>query len=118
MNTAGIIFLSLGILFLVIPAIISLVKQEATYMAFSALSIVWFLFFPLVNFPKPTKKDVKDGKAIYVEEANIGLNVNGDTLYNYSTYRLEWLPEWKYGRKQKVSIIRYEKHSKTKQENS
>ena len=30
----------------------------------------------------------------YVRSVN-----NGDTLYNYSTYRLEWLPEWKYERK-------------------
>lgn len=101
MNTAGIIFLSLGILFLVIPTIISLVKHEVIYMIFSIMSIIWFVLFPIVNYSKPTKDDVKDGKAIYVEEVNIGLDVNGDTLYNYSTYRLEWLPEWEYGRKQK-----------------
>lgn len=100
MNTPGIIFLSLGILFLVIPAIISLVKKDAVYLAFSTLSIFWFMFFPLVNYPEPTNADVKDGKAIYVEEINVGLDINGDTLYNYSTYRLEWLPEWKYRRKQ------------------
>lgn len=101
MNTAGIVFLSLGILCILIPAIISLVKQDGEYMLLSILSILWFMFFPVVNYPEPTKKDVKDGKAIYIEEANVGLDVNGDTLYNYSTYRLEWLPEWKYGRKQK-----------------
>ena len=100
MNTAGIIFLSLGILFVLIPAIISLVKHEVIYIVFSVLSIIWFMLFPLVNYPEPSKEDVKDGKAIYVEEVNVGLDANGDTLYNYSTYRLEWLPEWKYGRKQ------------------
>lgn len=101
MNTAGIIFLSLGILCILIPTIISLVKHAAEYMLLSILSILWFMFFPLVNYPEPTKEDVKDGKAIYIEEANVGLDTNGDTLYNYSTYRFEWLPEWKYGRKQK-----------------
>lgn len=101
MNTAGIIFLSFGILFVLIPAIISLVKHEVIYMVFSIVSILWFTLFPIVNYPYPTKDDVKDGKAIYVEEVNVGLDVNGDTLYKYSTYRLEWLPEWKYGRKQK-----------------
>ena len=101
MNTAGIVFLSLGILFVLIPVIISLVKHDTTYMFLSIISIVSFALFPIMNYPEPTKSDVKDGKAIYVEEVNVGLDANGDTLYNYSTYRLEWLPEWKYGRKQK-----------------
>ena len=100
MNIAGIVFLTLGILFILIPAIISIIKSEAFYMIFSTISILCFALFPLINYPYPTKKDVEDGKAAYVEEVNIGLDTNGDTLYNYSTYRLEWLPEWKYGRKQ------------------
>ena len=61
---------------------------------------IFFSVFFSVNYPNPTKDDVKDRKAIYIEEINVGLDINGDTLYNYSTYRLEWLPEWKYGRKQ------------------
>lgn len=101
MNAAGIVFLSLGILCLVIPIFIAIIKQSGVYIAFSALSLFWFMLFPIVNYPEPYKDDVKDGKAIYIEEVNVGLNVNGDTLYNYSTYRIEWLPEWKYGRKQK-----------------
>ena len=101
MNTAGIVFLSLGILFLATPVFIAIIRQEHIYIIFSIMSIIWFILFPIVNYPNPTKEDVKDGKAIYVEEVNVGLDVNGDTLYNYSTYRLEWLPEWKYGRKQK-----------------
>ncbi len=101
MNTAGIVFLSLGILCILIPVIIAIIKREVVYMFISIMSIIWFMLFPLVNYPEPTKSDVKDGKAIYVEEVNAGLDPNGDTLYNYSTYRIEWLPEWKYGRKQK-----------------
>ena len=100
MNTAGIIFICLGILFLLIPALIAIIKHDELYLVFSLFCIIWFMLFPLVNYPDPTKEDVKNGKAIYVEEVNVGLDVNGDTLYNYSTYRLEWLPEWKYGRKQ------------------
>ena len=100
MNTAGIVFLILGILFILIPAIISIIKSEASYMVFSIISIFCFALFFLINYPYPTKKDVKDGKAVYVEEVNVGVAANGDTLYNYSTYSLEWLPEWKYGRKQ------------------
>ena len=99
MNTAGIVFLSLGILLILMPIVIALAIGEYQVMLLSLLSIVCFMLFPIVNYPDPTKNDVKEGKAIYVEEVNVALDANGDTLYNYSTYRLEWLPEWKYGRK-------------------
>ena len=100
MNTAGIIFLSLGILVFIIPIIIALSKKDLMYSIFSLLSIIFFFLFGILNWPEPIKSDVKEGKAVYVEEKNVGLNSNGDTLYNYSTYHIEWLPEWKYGRKQ------------------
>lgn len=99
MNTGGIVFLSLGALFMLIPIIIALAKQEYHIIIFSLLSLIWFTLFPEVNYPEPTNNDVKNGKATYIEEVNVALDENGDTLYNYSTYRLEWLPEWKYGRK-------------------
>ena len=101
MNTPGIVFLSLGILFIVVPSILTAVKRSGAYMVFSIFSILWLCLFPIVNYPQPCKDDVKDGKAIYIEEKNVGLNASGDTLYNYSTYHIEWLPGWKYGRKQK-----------------
>ena len=37
----------------------------------------------------PTNKDVKEGKAHYVEQNNIEI-VNGDTINNYKTYKIEW----------------------------
>ena len=100
MNTTGIVFLSLGILTILIPSILAIVKKDGTYAIFSFFCLIWFGLFPIVNYPDPYKDDVKNGKAIYIEEVNVGLDANGDTLYNYSTYRIEWLPEWKYGRKQ------------------
>lgn len=69
-------------------------------MVLSLPSVICFMFFPMVNYPEPTKNDVKEGKTIYIEEVNVVLDMNGNTLYNYSIYRLDWLPEWKYGRKQ------------------
>lgn len=99
MNIAGIVFLTLGILCIVIPGIIAIISREGYIMIVSTISIFWFMLFPIVNYPDPTTDDVKDGKAIYVEQKNIGIDSNGDTLYNYCTYHLEWLPEWKYGRK-------------------
>lgn len=101
MNIAGIIFLSLSILCILIPVIIAIIRRDEAYLSFSLLGIIWIELFLLFNYPEPTKEDVKNGKAIYVEEVNVGLDVNGDTLYNYSTYRIEWLPEWEYGRPSK-----------------
>lgn len=99
MNTAGIVFLTLGILFIVIPGIVALAKRDVTPMFFSIMSLLWFMLFPLVNYPEPMLSDVRDGKAVYVEEKHISIDKNGDTIYNYTTYHLEWLPEWEYGRK-------------------
>lgn len=102
MNTAGIVFLLLGTLFMLIPIIIALTIQEYHIIMFCSLSLIWFTLFPEVNYPEPTNNDVKNGKAVYIEEVNVTLDMNGDTLYNYSTYRIEWLPEWKYGRKHEL----------------
>lgn len=99
MNIAGIVFLTLGILFIVIPGIVALAKRDATPMFFSLYSLIWFFLFPLVNYPNPISSDVRDGKAVYIKEKHISIDQNGDTLYNYTTYHLEWLPEWEYGRK-------------------
>ena len=74
MNTGGIVFLSLGALFMIIPIIIALAKQEYYIIIFSLLSLIWFTLFPEVNYPEPTKNDVKNGKATYIEEVNAALD--------------------------------------------
>ena len=101
MNTAGIIFLSLAILVIIIPVIYAIVERDWPILLCSLFSLIFFFIFGVVNWPDPGQNDVKEGKAIYIEENNVGVNQNGDTIYNYSTYHIEWLPEWKYGRKQK-----------------
>ena len=83
MNTGGIVFLSLGALFMLIPIIIALVTQEYHIIMFSLLSLIWFTLFPEVNYPEPTNNDVKNGKATYIEEVNVALDENGDTLWRY-----------------------------------
>lgn len=100
MDAVGIIFLILGIVTIIIPVIVAIVEHQEDIALFSLFSIIFFLIFAVKTWPAPGKIDVKEGKAIYIEEKNIGLNSNGDTIYNYSTYRIEWLPEWEYGRKQ------------------
>ena len=37
----------------------------------------------------PTNKDVREGRAHYVEQNHIKV-VNGDTVNNYKTYQIEW----------------------------
>ena len=99
MNTAAIVFLILTISFILIPFIASLCTRESIWMAISLASFVWFMLFCFAQWPNPTDDDVREGKAIYVTEQNIGVNQNGDTIYNYNTYKLEWLPSWEFGRK-------------------
>ena len=100
MNTAGIIFLSLGILVIIISVICTIVARDSSNLLFSVFSPIFFFIFGIFNWPNPNDQDVMNGKAIYIENKNIGINQSGDTIYNYSTYNIEWLPEWKYGRKQ------------------
>jgi hypothetical protein len=37
----------------------------------------------------PTNKDVREGEAHYIEQSHIEI-VNGDTVNNYKTYKIEW----------------------------
>lgn len=47
----------------------------------------------IIGFAKldltPTDKDVKNGKAYYVERNHIEI-LNGDTINNYKTYEIIW----------------------------
>jgi len=38
----------------------------------------------------PTNKDVREGKAYYIEQNHVEV-VNGDTINNYKTYEIEWV---------------------------
>lgn len=64
--------------------------------AFSTL----FLFpAVIIHYRNPMDRDVKDGKAHYVEKRVINIEGNDTTIY--STYHLEWNKGWKYGRPSK-----------------
>lgn len=101
MNIAGWIFLILSILLLVVPIIVCIVKNDWDYWSISLLCIVTMMCFGITNYPDPGMDDFRDKKAIYVEDKHIEISSEGDTLNVYSTYHKEWLPEWKWGRKQK-----------------
>ena len=98
MNTAGIVFLSLGTLFMLIPIIIALATQEYHIIMFSLLSLIWFTLFPEVNYPEPTNNDVKNGKAVYIEEVNVVLDENGDTLKFMPTNTFVMFPDGELGK--------------------
>ena len=42
----------------------------------------------------PTSKDVREGKAHYIEQNHIEV-VNGDTINTYKTYQIEWIENFK-----------------------
>jgi hypothetical protein len=60
---------------------------------------IWLIFLILSGFcvmggiiivdSTPTNKDVRKGKAHYVEQNHIEI-VNGDTINTYKTYQIEW----------------------------
>lgn len=47
-----------------------------------------------MSFDVPTNNDVKEGKAHYIEQNHIEV-VNGDTVNNYKTYKIEWIENFK-----------------------
>ena len=61
---------------------------------------IWLLFLIFAGFcimgggialdSTPTNKDVKNGKAYYVEQNHVEI-VNGDTVNNYKTYEIVWI---------------------------
>jgi hypothetical protein len=60
---------------------------------------IWLLFLIFAGYciiggiisidSTPTNKDVKEGKAHYIEQNHTEV-VNGDTVNTYKTYRIEW----------------------------
>jgi hypothetical protein len=63
-------------------------------------SEIWLLFLLFSVFctlggikaidSTPMNKDVREGKAHYVEQNHIEV-LNGDTVNNYKTYQIEWI---------------------------
>ena len=65
---------------------------------------IWLLFLIFAGFcimgggialdSTPTNKDVKNGKAHYIEQNHVEV-VNGDTINNYKTYEIVWIENFK-----------------------
>lgn len=62
-------------------------------------SEMWLLFLIFTGFciigglialdSTPTNTDVRKGRAHYIEQNHVEI-VNGDTINNYKTYKIEW----------------------------
>ena len=68
---------------------VSSLTQSYEYLLFLILS--WFCVMGgvIILESTPTTKDVRKGKAHYVEQNHIEV-VNGDTINNYKTYEIVW----------------------------
>lgn len=98
MNTNCLILLCLTIALFVILIITALITHQGEWAILCLFGLLTSTLFSLNYWAEPTNNDIRDGKAIIIEENHIGVSQEGDTTFNYRTYHIEWLPEWKYGR--------------------
>lgn len=89
MTTQAIILFGLAIVITVgsiCSAIITRIPEILLLLPFAFISFIGGLY---MQHPIPNDCDVKNGKAHYVEQNHIEV-VNGDTINNYKTYKIEW----------------------------
>lgn len=67
----------------------SSMTKEGEWLLFLIFTFVSATGGAIVLDLTPTNKDVRKGKAHYVEQNHIEV-VNGDTVNNYKTYQIEW----------------------------
>ena len=68
---------------------VSSLTKQCDWLVFLIFTLVGVAGGIVVLDSIPTNKDVRDGKAYYVEQNHIEI-VNGDTVTNYKTYQIEW----------------------------
>lgn len=90
----AIILFGLSILLIVIGITLAIHTKVVEYLFLLLLAFIFFVLGLAVQYPIPTNKDVKEGKAHYVEQNHIEI-VNGDTISNYKTYKIEWTKSFK-----------------------
>ena len=83
---AAIILFSLAIGIAVWSITVSSLTKESEWLLF----LVFALAGATVLASTPTNKNVREGKAHYVEQNHIE-RVNGDTVNTYKTYQIEWI---------------------------
>jgi hypothetical protein len=89
MTTGAIILFGLAIVSIIIDIILTIYTKVGEYLFLLILALIFFILGLAVQNPPPTNKDVKEGKAHYIEQNHTEV-VNGDTVNTYKTYRIEW----------------------------
>ena len=69
---------------------VSSMTKEGEWLLFLIFTFVSATGGAIVLDLTPTNKDVKEGKAHYVEQNHIEI-VNGDTINTYKTYQIKWI---------------------------
>lgn len=64
--------------------------KERVWSLFLIFSVFCIMTGIAVICSIPTNKDVREGKAHYIEQNHIEV-VNGDTVNNYKTYEIVWI---------------------------
>lgn len=89
MTIEAVILFGLAIVSIVIGITLAIHTKVVEYLFLLFFAFIFFVIGLAVQCPTPTNKDVKEGKAHYVEQNHIEI-VNGDTISNYKTYKIEW----------------------------
>ena len=87
---AAIILFSLAVGIAVWSITVSSLTREIEWLLFLVFALAGATGGAAVLASTPTNKNVREGKAHYVEQNHIE-RVNGDTVNTYKTYQIEWI---------------------------
>lgn len=94
MSTGAIILFVLAIILIIIGITLAIYTKIPEYLFFVCFAIMFGMIGLAIQYPIPNDDDVKEGTAHYVEQNYIEV-INGDTINNYKTYRIEWIKNTK-----------------------
>ena len=89
MTTGAIILFILAIVLVILGITLAIYRGTSAYLSFICFAFVPCVIGVVLQNTTPTDVDVKEGTAHYVEQNHIEV-VNGDTINNYKTYKIEW----------------------------
>lgn len=86
----AIILFAIAIIIAVVCIIVSSITDSGRVLLFLIVSILFVFLGVIILATTPTNKDVREGKAHYVEQNHIEI-VNDDTINTYKTYEIVWI---------------------------
>lgn len=89
MATGAIILFALAIVITIGSICTASIKRIPEFLFLLIQAFILFILGLSVQYPIPNNDDVKEGTAHYIEQTHIEI-VNGDTINNYKTYKIEW----------------------------